>query len=226
MAATAKNALSGLARALAQEGRIILLDEPFTGVDVTTEDQIVALLRSLRDEGHVMLVSTHNLGSVTEFCDRTVLIKGTVLAYGPTAETFTRANLEKAFGGVLRHFVLGGAALHDDADARHAAQRRVDRKGEPFAAPPGKARNRDGTRARWCIGPCRIDACDRDRFCLRPRSAEQSTCNDHQCQPHRPSPLYPTLSAREPRRICPRKQAAMREPCQPPRRRAKARPSC
>ena len=66
-----------------------------------------------------MLVSTHNLGSVTEFCDRTVLIKGTVLAYGPTAETFTRANLQKAFGGVLRHFVLGGAALHDDEDARH-----------------------------------------------------------------------------------------------------------
>jgi manganese/iron transport system ATP-binding protein len=99
-----------LARALAQDSRVILLDEPFTGVDVTTEEQIIALLRELRDEGRVMLVSTHNLGSVTEFCDRTVLIKGTVLAYGPTAETFTRANLEKAFGGVLRHFVLGGAA--------------------------------------------------------------------------------------------------------------------
>jgi len=108
-----------LARALAQDSRVILLDEPFTGVDVNTEEQIIALLRELRDEGRVMLVSTHNLGSVTEFCDRTVLIKGTVLAYGPTAETFTRANLQKAFGGVLRHFVLGGAALHDDADARH-----------------------------------------------------------------------------------------------------------
>jgi manganese/iron transport system ATP-binding protein len=108
-----------LARALAQDSRVILLDEPFTGVDVTTEEQIIALLRELRDEGRVMLVSTHNLGSVMEFCDRTVLIKGTVLAYGPTAETFTRANLEKAFGGVLRHFVLGGAALHDDEDARH-----------------------------------------------------------------------------------------------------------
>jgi manganese/iron transport system ATP-binding protein len=95
-----------LARALAQDGRVILLDEPFTGVDVKTEDQIIALLRELRDEGRVMLVSTHNLGSVPEFCDRTILIKGTVLAYGPTEETFTQANLEKAFGGVLRHFVL------------------------------------------------------------------------------------------------------------------------
>lgn len=95
-----------LARALAQDGRVILLDEPFTGVDVKTEDQIIALLRELRDEGRVMLVSTHNLGSVPEFCDRTILIKGTVLAYGPTDETFTQDNLEQAFGGVLRHFVI------------------------------------------------------------------------------------------------------------------------
>jgi manganese/iron transport system ATP-binding protein len=102
-----------LARALAQDGRVILLDEPFTGVDVKTEDAIIALLRALRDEGRVMLVSTHNLGSVPEFCDRTVLVKGTVLAYGPTSEVFTQANLESAFGGVLRHFVLG----HADSEA-------------------------------------------------------------------------------------------------------------
>lgn len=107
-----------LARALAQDGQVILLDEPFTGVDVQTEAQIVALLKDLRDEGRVMLVSTHNLGSVPEFCDRTVLVKGTVLGYGPTETTFTRENLEQAFGGVLRRFTLGGADLHDDEDAR------------------------------------------------------------------------------------------------------------
>ena len=98
-----------LARALAQEGRVILLDEPFTGVDVTTEEQIVALLTELRDEGRVMLISTHNLGSVPEFCDHAVLINRRVLASGPTDEVFTQANLEAAFGGKLRHFVLGGA---------------------------------------------------------------------------------------------------------------------
>lgn len=103
-----------LARALAQEGQVILLDEPFTGVDVTTEEQIIALLRDLRDEGRVMLVSTHNLGSVPEFCDRTILVKGTVLAHGLTDEVFTRSNLERAFGGVLRHFTLGGKDLHED----------------------------------------------------------------------------------------------------------------
>ena len=108
-----------LARALAQEGQVILLDEPFTGVDVKTEDAIVDLLRALRDEGKVMLVSTHNLGSVPEFCDRTVLVKGTVLASGPTAEIFTREWLEETFGGALRHFVLAGAGLHDDDDPRH-----------------------------------------------------------------------------------------------------------
>jgi manganese/iron transport system ATP-binding protein len=93
-----------LARALAQRGRVILLDEPFTGVDVTTESAIIALLRELREEGHIMLVSTHNLGSVPEFCDHVVLINRTVLAAGPTAEVFTEDNLLRAFGGVLRHF--------------------------------------------------------------------------------------------------------------------------
>lgn len=108
-----------LARALAQEGQVILLDEPFTGVDVTTEEQIVALLGELRAEGRVMLVSTHNLGSVPEYCDRAILINRTILASGPTAEVFTRANLELAFGGALRHFVLAGPALHrDDEDNR------------------------------------------------------------------------------------------------------------
>jgi manganese/iron transport system ATP-binding protein len=95
-----------LARALAQDARVILLDEPFTGVDVTTEEAITTLLRGLRDEGRVILVSTHNLGSVPEFCDRAVLLNRTVLAAGLTEEVFTQANLEKAFGGVLRHFVF------------------------------------------------------------------------------------------------------------------------
>jgi manganese/iron transport system ATP-binding protein len=107
-----------LARALAQEGRIILLDEPFTGVDVKTETAIIALLRELRAAGHLMLISTHNLGSVPDFCDQVVLINRRILAAGPTAKVFTQANLERAFGGVLRHYSLGGADLHDDQDPR------------------------------------------------------------------------------------------------------------
>ena len=78
-----------LARALAQEGQVILLDEPFTGVDVTTEEQIIGLMKDLRAEGRVMLVSTHNLGSVPDFCDRTIFVKGTVIASGKTEDIFT-----------------------------------------------------------------------------------------------------------------------------------------
>jgi manganese/iron transport system ATP-binding protein len=107
-----------LARALAQQARVILLDEPFTGVDVKTELSIIKLLEALRDEGRILLVSTHNLGSVPQFCDRAVLIKGTILAEGPTAQVFTRENLKQAFGGVLRQFTLGGEELHDDDDPR------------------------------------------------------------------------------------------------------------
>ena len=107
-----------LARALAQEGQVILLDEPFTGVDVKTEDSIIELLSALRAEGRILLVSTHNLGSVPQFCDRSVLINRTLLAEGLTEEVFTHANLATAFGGVLRRYTLGGDELHDDDDAR------------------------------------------------------------------------------------------------------------
>lgn len=107
-----------LARALAQMSDIILLDEPFTGVDVQTEEQIIDLMRTLAAEGRIILVSTHNLGSVPEFCDRTILIKGTVLDAGLTDDVFTPANLEAAFGGVLRHLTLSGTTLHEDGDTR------------------------------------------------------------------------------------------------------------
>ncbi|MFO5846256.1 manganese/iron ABC transporter ATP-binding protein, partial [Klebsiella pneumoniae] len=105
---------------------VILLDEPFTGVDVQTEARIISLLRELRDEGCTMLVSTHNLGSVSEFCDYTVMVKGTVLASGPTETTFTAENLERAFSGVLRHVALtGGEAQVITDDERPFISRRA-----------------------------------------------------------------------------------------------------
>ncbi|PAV01882.1 iron ABC transporter permease [Arsenophonus sp. ENCA] len=107
-----------LARALAQEGKVLLLDEPFTGVDVKTENAIIELLRSLRSNGYLILVSTHNLGSVPEFCDQVILVNRTILASGPIETTFTQKNLQLAFGGVLRHINLSGAELHDDDDPR------------------------------------------------------------------------------------------------------------
>lgn len=99
-----------LARALAQGARILLLDEPFTGVDVTTEAAITELLKTLREEGRIVLVSTHNLGSVPAFCDQVVLVNRTVLAAGPTSEVFTAPNLLRAFGGQLRQHSVGEGA--------------------------------------------------------------------------------------------------------------------
>ncbi len=89
-----------LARALAQQGKVILLDEPFTGVDVKTEKSIIDLLLELREEGHTILVSTHDLASIATFCDRTILLNQTILAEGTTAETFTEENLVMTFGGL------------------------------------------------------------------------------------------------------------------------------
>ncbi|MEM7407413.1 MAG: ATP-binding cassette domain-containing protein [Pseudomonadota bacterium] len=107
-----------VARALAQGGQIILLDEPFTGVDINTEESLIELFRTLAKEGHLILVSTHNLGSVPSFCDEVLLINKRLLAYGLVETTFTQDNLTKAFGGMLRHHQLVGSELHDDADQR------------------------------------------------------------------------------------------------------------
>ncbi|NER27372.1 MAG: metal ABC transporter ATP-binding protein [Symploca sp. SIO1C4] len=90
-----------LARALAQQGQVILLDEPFTGVDIKTERTIIDLLVELRELGHTILISTHDLDSVSTFCDQVILVNRTVLAYGPTAEVFTQENLNRTFGGTM-----------------------------------------------------------------------------------------------------------------------------
>ena len=76
------------------------------------------MLKDLAIEGKVILVSTHNLGSVPDFCDNAVLINRTLLAYGKTKDVFTTENLQKAFGGVLRRFVLNADNLHADEDKR------------------------------------------------------------------------------------------------------------
>lgn len=127
-----------LARALAQQSKIILLDEPFTGVDVQTELAIIELLQKLREEGCLILVSTHNLGSVPDFCDQVVMINRTVIASGSTHSTFTQENLEKVFSGVLRHIKLHGETLHEDGDERAVTVLTDDEKAAVFY---GKTKN-------------------------------------------------------------------------------------
>lgn len=96
-----------LARALAQQARIVLLDEPFTGIDLQTEQAIVTILRELKAAGHIVLVSTHDLASVPAFCDQVVMINRVLVAFGPVETTFTQQNLDRAFAGTIRGLPAG-----------------------------------------------------------------------------------------------------------------------
>ena len=88
-----------LARALVQDARVYLMDEPFQGVDATTEKAIVALLQRLREEGKTVLVVHHDLQTVPEYFDWVLLLNVRRIAAGPVTEVFTDANLRLAYGG-------------------------------------------------------------------------------------------------------------------------------
>ncbi|WP_411870331.1 metal ABC transporter ATP-binding protein [Vulcanococcus limneticus] len=90
-----------LARALAQGATVLLLDEPFNGVDIRTEGLMVELFEQFRREGRSVLISTHDLAHVRGFCDQVVLINRTVLAYGAIDEVFTEENLARTFSAVV-----------------------------------------------------------------------------------------------------------------------------
>ena len=102
-----------LARAIAQRANVLLLDEPFNGVDVRTEKVMAQLFLQFRKEGRTILISTHDLSHVRDFCDLVVLINKTVLAYGETSEVFTPENLALTFGGVSPDLLTGPSTDHD-----------------------------------------------------------------------------------------------------------------
>ncbi len=92
-----------LARALAQEGDLLLLDEPMTGVDATTQETILKLLAEMRSKGRTVIMTTHDLGVARAFCSKLLFLNQVAIAYGPPAETFTPEVLEKTYGGhILR----------------------------------------------------------------------------------------------------------------------------
>jgi manganese/zinc/iron transport system ATP- binding protein len=91
-----------LARALAQEAQIYLMDEPFAGVDATTERTIVELLRQLRDEGRIVVAVHHDLQTIPEYFDWVVLLNLRLIAAGPVAEVFTPEHLQRTYGGQLQ----------------------------------------------------------------------------------------------------------------------------
>jgi ABC-type Mn2+/Zn2+ transport system ATPase subunit len=87
-----------LARALAQEPHLLLLDEPFTGVDISTQEATLALLEQLREQQVTMLVSTHDLNLAATRFDKTLLLNRRVIAYGQASEVFKQETLAEAFG--------------------------------------------------------------------------------------------------------------------------------
>jgi anchored repeat-type ABC transporter ATP-binding subunit len=87
-----------LARALAQEPHILLMDEPFTGVDVTTQEATLELLNRQQAQGVTLIVSTHDLNLAATRFDRVVLLNHRVIAYGAPADVLTAENLMRAFG--------------------------------------------------------------------------------------------------------------------------------
>jgi manganese/zinc/iron transport system ATP- binding protein len=105
-----------LARALAQDAQLYLMDEPFVGVDATTERAIVDLLRALRERGKTVVVVHHDLDSAPDYFDWLVLLNVRLIAAGTFAETFTPDNLVSTYGGRLHALKHHAAALLAVAD--------------------------------------------------------------------------------------------------------------
>ena len=90
-----------LARALVQDADIYFMDEPFAAVDAATEQAIIELLQDLNKRGKTVLCVHHDLATVSRYFDWLVLLNMRIVASGPTKDTFTRENLQKAYGGKL-----------------------------------------------------------------------------------------------------------------------------
>jgi ABC-type Mn2+/Zn2+ transport system ATPase subunit len=100
-----------LARALAQEAHVLLLDEPFTGLDKPNQDNLKATLRQLREEGKLLLVSHHDLPSVREIFDQVILLNGELIAAGPTGQIFTDENIRRTYDTRVFAAVDHGVAI-------------------------------------------------------------------------------------------------------------------
>ncbi len=90
-----------LARALAQDSQIYLMDEPFSGVDAATEKAIIQLLGELRSRGKTVLVVHHDLQTIPEYFDWVIMLNMRIVAAGPVSQAFTNENLHRTYGGKL-----------------------------------------------------------------------------------------------------------------------------
>jgi len=90
-----------LARVLVQDAQLIFLDEPFAGIDANSEQKIIKILKKMRDEGKTIIMVYHDLGNVLEYFDEIIILNKEVVAFGDTKTTFTKENIDKAYGTSL-----------------------------------------------------------------------------------------------------------------------------
>ncbi len=100
-----------IARALAQETDVLLLDEPFSGVDAAAEREIMAVLDLLRAEGVTVILATHDMNMAASHFDKLLLLKGALIAYGVPADIFTPDMLSAAYGGRIGVFHEDGQVI-------------------------------------------------------------------------------------------------------------------
>lgn len=99
-----------IARALAQKAEWILLDEPFAGIDATSEKIIIELLKEIRNEGKSIVIVHHDLHKVTDYFDEVILLNKGLIASGPVEQTYTTRNMEKTYGSEITQMLrIGGA---------------------------------------------------------------------------------------------------------------------
>lgn len=123
-----------LARALAQEPHVLLLDEPFTGVDVSAREALLDLIGRLRGQGITVLVSTHDMETAARRFELVALLNGRLVAYGSPAEVFTPEHLTEAFGG--QALFLDGMVVIDQCCPGHVGDGESHRQShEPHAGP-------------------------------------------------------------------------------------------
>ncbi len=108
-----------IARALAQEAQLLLLDEPLTGLDTPTQEAIFAILESLRPDEVTAMVATHDLSLAAERFDRVLLLNRQVIGFGPATAVLTPENLLRAYGGHLHRLEEGELLLTDTCCEGH-----------------------------------------------------------------------------------------------------------
>ena len=106
-----------IARALAQEADVLLLDEPMTGIDAGTQEVIMAVIEEQRLAGKIVLLATHDLVSASCACDCLCCVNERMISYGPLAETYTSENLARTYGGPV--IMLGRTGAPEPAHTHH-----------------------------------------------------------------------------------------------------------